>query len=130
MPVRGIRGAITVEENRADEIVSATKELLEKLREANGFKIGDVCTALFSVTGDLDAQFPAVAARELGWMFTPLLCTNEVPVPGSLEKCIRVLLQVNTNRSQDEMAHVYLREAKKLRPDLGHPTEDQYYKSS
>ena len=128
--VRGIRGAITVRENSPDEIVAATKELLQGLMEANNFKIEDICSAIFSATTDLNAQFPAVAARQIGWLFTPLLCTNEIPVPGSLQKCIRVLLHVNSTMTQEEIIHLYLGEAKSLRPDLGHPAEDQYYKSS
>jgi len=128
--VRGIRGAITVEQNHGHEIVSATRELLGALAKANDVAIPDICSVIFSVTNDLNAQFPAVAARELGWLYTPLLCTNEIPVPGSLPKCIRVLLHVNTTKRQDEIVHVYLREAKKLRPDLGLPQEDRYYNSS
>ncbi|MEW6358835.1 MAG: chorismate mutase [Planctomycetota bacterium] len=128
--VRGIRGATTVQRNDAGEIVAATRELLEALTKANDITVPDICSAIFSVTTDLNAQFPAVAAREIGWLYTPLLCTNEIPVPGSLKKCIRVLLHVNTRKKQDEVIHIYLRDAKKLRPDLGSPKQDIYYNSS
>jgi len=127
--VRGVRGAITVEANDADQIVEATFELLSQLADANDIKVDDVCSIIFSVTKDLDAQFPAVAARRLGWLYTPLLCTNEIPVPGSLDKCVRILMHVNTTKRQEEIKHLYLREAKQLRPDLGSPKENQYYNS-
>lgn len=118
MPVRGIRGATTVRENTAEEIIERTGELLDSLIDRNGLQMEDVATAVFSVTDDVNAEFPAVAARRRGWMYTPLLCTREIPVPGSLQSCIRVLLIVNTERRQDEIIHVYLYGAKKLRPDL------------
>lgn len=118
MPVRGIRGATTVRENTAEEIIERTGELLDSLIDRNGLQMEDVATAVFSVTDDVNAEFPAVAARRRGWMYTPLLCTREIPVPGSLQSCIRVLLLVNTERRQDEIIHVYLYGAKKLRPDL------------
>lgn len=115
MPLRGIRGAITVKNNAKEEIISATKELLQKIFKANRFRVEEVASILFSVTKDLDAEFPAVAARELGWKDTPLLCTYEIDVQGSLPRCIRVLLHVNSDKKQKEMKHVYLKEAVKLR---------------
>lgn len=115
MALRGIRGAITVENNNSEEIRSATKELLSEIVAANGVEVSDIASVIFSVTKDLNAEFPAAAARELGWNDTPLLCTYEIEVPGSLEKCIRVLLHVNTEKKQEEMKSIYLRKAKNLR---------------
>ncbi|MFA4844516.1 MAG: chorismate mutase [Candidatus Margulisiibacteriota bacterium] len=115
MAVRGIRGAITVPRNDKGEIISATRELLQALVVENGLEVAEIASALFSTTRDLNAEFPAVAAREIGWHDTPLLCGNEIDVPGSLPLCVRVLLHVNTDRPQTAMRHVYLREAKNLR---------------
>lgn len=125
--VRGVRGATTVESNTKEEIVSKTMELLEELVKRNVFKVEDIVSAVFSVTDDVNAEFPAVAGRKLGWLYTPLFCTREIPVPGSLQSCIRVLLHVNTDRSQEDMVHVYLYDAKKLRPDMGSGGETRYY---
>lgn len=115
MAIRGIRGAITVPGNDKGEIISATRELLRALVEENGLEVAEIASALFSTTCDLNAEFPAVAAREIGWHDTPLLCGREIDVPGSLPLCIRVLLHVNTARPQTAMRHVYLREARNLR---------------
>jgi chorismate mutase len=115
MYCRGIRGATTVEHNDREEILEATTELLQRLIEQNDLQTTDIASAIFSLTADLDAEFPAVAARKLGWNDVPLLCTREVPVPGSLNKCIRVLLHVNTTRSVAEIQHVYIRGAVNLR---------------
>ncbi len=115
---RGIRGATTVDENTAEAILTATRELLERIVTANGVRQQDVGAVLFSVTPDLDAAYPAVAARQMGWTRTPLMCLQEMAVPGSLSRCIRVLVQWNTERSPDEIHHVYLRRARQLRPDL------------
>ncbi|MTI79342.1 MAG: chorismate mutase [Firmicutes bacterium] len=116
--VRGVRGAITVEQNTAVEITKATQELLTSIIKENKISIDDICSVFFTITKDLNAQFPARAAREMGWQDVPLLCAQELDVPGSLSRCIRVLLHINTSQSQQEIEHVYLREAKKLRPDL------------
>jgi chorismate mutase len=113
---RGIRGATTVERNDREEILAATKELLELLVRQNELHVEDIASAIFTVTGDLDAEFPAAAARQLGWEEVALMCMREIPVPHSLEKCIRVLLHVNTTRSASEIRHVYIREAVTLRP--------------
>ncbi len=129
MPVRGVRGATTVERNERGEILARTEELLRALVERNGIEVSDIVSALFSVTDDIDAEFPAVAARRLGWMYTPLMCTREIPVPGSLPLCVRVLLHVNSDRPQQDIIHLYLREARKLRPDLDTGDEDRYYRS-
>ena len=118
MYCRGIRGATTVEHNERDEILAATRELLQLLIQENDLRVEDVVSAIFTLTEDLDAEFPARAARELGWTEVALLCTREIPVPGSLGKCIRVLLHVNTMRSAAEMRHVYIRGAVNLRSTL------------
>jgi chorismate mutase len=129
MSVRGIRGAITVKKNSRDDIVAATMSLLEKMVSVNKIRVEEMALALFSVTKDLNAEFPAVAARSLGWLYVPLMCTYEINVPGSMKKCIRVLLLVNTNKSQKQMKHLYLRDARKLRPDLGSKEKGLYYVS-
>ena len=118
MSTRGVRGATTVSADAADEIVSATRALLQELVLANGIGIADVAAVFFTVTEDLSAAFPARAARELGWQQVPLLDAREIPVPGSLARCIRVLLLWNTDRQQAEMVHVYQGGARALRPDL------------
>ena len=117
--LRGIRGAITVKKNARKEILSATKELLEKMVSANDVRVYDLASVIFTVTKDLSAEFPAKAAREMGWAATPLICSYEINVPGSLKKCIRVLMHVNSETPQTRIQHVYLGGAKKLRPDLG-----------
>lgn len=116
MYCRGIRGATTVENNDREEILSATKELLQLLIQKNDLRRENIVSAIFSLTEDLDAEFPAVAARGLGWTDTALMCTREIPVPNSLKKCIRVLIHVNTDQSVEEIQHVYIREAVNLRP--------------
>ncbi len=116
MYCRGIRGATTVEHNDQEEILSATRELLELLVKLNDLHSEDIASAFFTVTEDLNAAFPALAARDLGWTETALMCSREIPVPNSLGKCIRVLLHVNTERSASEIQHVYIRKAVTLRP--------------
>lgn len=119
MPLRGVRGAIDVQENSSVEIRSATINLLTEIIARNPtIKIEDICSVLFTVTEDLNSLFPAEAARELGWNNVPLLCARELSVPGSLPKCIRVLIHWNTDLKQSEISHVYLGKAEKLRPDL------------
>jgi chorismate mutase len=117
MPCHGIRGATTVETDSADAILAATRELLECLVEANAVQVEDIASALFTVTGDLSAAFPAQAARQLGWRHVALLDAREIPVPGSLPRCVRVLIHWNTDRPQAAIHHVYLRGAASLRPD-------------
>jgi chorismate mutase len=114
---RGIRGATTSEANTREAILAATRELLEQLIERNGIYPDDIASAIFTTTTDLDAEFPAVAARALGWSDTALLCGHEMYVPGSLRSCIRVLIHWNTERRADEVVHVYIRGATNLRPD-------------
>ncbi|QDT32761.1 chorismate mutase [Thalassoglobus polymorphus] len=119
MPVRGVRGAITVEANTKVEILSATRELLEEIiarNELNDFS--EVVSAIFTTTTDLTAAFPAEAARELGMGSVPLLCASEIEVPGALPLVIRILLHLNSDKHQSEMNHVYLRDAQKLRKDI------------
>ncbi|GCE12241.1 chorismate mutase [Tengunoibacter tsumagoiensis] len=116
MLCRGIRGATTVEQNDEQEILLATQELLELLVEKNALQAEDIVSAIFTLTDDLDAAFPALAARHLGWTDTALICAREIPVPNSLKKCIRVLLHVNTERRAAEIQHVYIKGAVNLRP--------------
>lgn len=119
MSVRGIRGANIASENQPEAILAATRALLEAILEANpGLEPGEIASALFTVTDDLDAAYPAAAARQLGWSAVPLMCAREIEVPGSLRRCIRVLLHWNTNLPQSAIRHMYLGEAASLRPDL------------
>jgi chorismate mutase len=118
MLCRGIRGAITVDTNTPQAILDATAELLTAMIEANSIRPEDVASVIFTATPDLNAEFPALAARCLGWNDVALLCEQEMAVPGSLAMCLRVLLHVNTDKSADQIAHVYLRGAQALRPDL------------
>ena len=118
MYCRGIRGATTVEKNDREGILAATKELLQLLIEKNHLHMEDVASAIFTMTDDLDADFPALAARDLGWTEVALICMREIPVPNSLRKCIRILLHVNTERSASEIQHVYIRGAVTLRPNF------------
>ncbi|PHS11490.1 MAG: chorismate mutase [Blastopirellula sp.] len=118
MMCRGVRGATTVDHNSRDEILESTRQLLALMIRQNDINPQDVASAIFSITFDLDAEFPALAARQLGWMDVPLICTHEVNVPGSLPRCIRILLHWNTAKAQEEICHVYIKEAVKLRPDL------------
>ena len=117
MPCRGIRGATTAEGNTPDEILKATRQLLALMIRQNDIQPEDVCSAIFSTTTDLDAEFPALAARQLGWFDVALMCVHELDVPGSLRHCIRVLLHWNTDKPPDEIVHVYLDGASVLRPD-------------
>lgn len=117
MAVRGVRGATTVGANDAKAIIDATAELLRVLAELNGLRPEDVAYVWFTVTPDLDAAFPADAARvALGWTDVPLICGREIPVPGALGKCVRVLIAWNTPKTQKEVRHAFLRGAKTLRP--------------
>jgi len=119
MPVRGIRGAITIPADTKKEILSATRDLLQTILAKNdGLNQEDIASILFTTTKDVTAEFPPVAARTLGWNAVPMLCSHEIPVPGSLPMTIRVLIHWNTDKTQSEIQHIYLREAKKLRPDI------------
>jgi chorismate mutase len=115
---QGIRGATTADENTAEAVLVATGELLRLLVEANGLRQEDVGSAIFTVTPDLTAVFPARAAREMGWTDVPLLCAQEIPVPEDIQRCIRVLVHWNTDKDQSGIIHVYTKGATGLRPDL------------
>ncbi len=113
---RGIRGATTVEENTKEAILDATRELLQLMVEANDIAVDDVGSATFTTTSDINAEYPAVAARQLGWHDAALLCGHEMNVPDSLTKCIRILLMYNTEKSAQEINHIYIKNAVNLRP--------------
>jgi chorismate mutase len=118
MSCRGIRGAISVEGNAKVSITTATRRLLERIVDANNLAIEDVASVVFTATPDLDAAYPARAAREMGWVNVPLLCMQEMAVTDSLPRCVRVLVHWNTDLSPDQIRHVYLGQARTLRPDL------------
>lgn len=115
--LRGIRGAVTATANTSEAILAATTELLQALQDANRFALDDVESVIFTSTPDLTADFPARAARRLGWLDVPLLGSVEVDVPNALPRCIRVLLHVYTTRPRGDLKHMYLRDAAVLRPD-------------
>jgi chorismate mutase len=119
MPVRGIRGAIDVSHNQSDLILEATQTLLETMLEANPqLRSEEIACGIFTTTEDLSGAYPAQAARKMGWDMVPMICSQELPVPGGLPRCIRVLLQWNTDLTQNEIHHVYLGSAASLRPDI------------
>jgi len=119
MAVRGIRGATSVQQDTPDQIRAAARELMEEILRRNQiFDFDDVISAVFTTTADLTAAFPAEAARAMGMNFVPLLCAQEIPVPGSMPRCLRILLHVNSDRSPRDIEHVYLHDAQRLRPDL------------
>jgi chorismate mutase len=113
-----LRGATTVESDSPEQIAAATSELLNELTSRNALTPSDIISAIFTVTPDIVSDFPARAARNLGWDEVSLLCTNEIPVTGALEHCIRVLIHAETTRDRSSIRHVYLRGARTLRPDL------------
>jgi chorismate mutase len=114
---RGIRGATTAEDNSEEAMLSATRELLYIMIRANEITESDVASAIFTTTVDLNATYPALAARQLGWYEAALLCGHEMQIPGSLGHCIRILIHWNTTKKPKDIIHVYLRGAKGLRPD-------------
>jgi chorismate mutase len=118
MTCRGVRGATTVDGNDREEILTATRQLLALMIHRNGIDKQDVASAVFTVTKDLDAEFPALAARQLGWLEVPMLCGYEIAVPGGLERCVRILVHWNTDTAQSDVHHIYVRDAVRLRPDL------------
>jgi chorismate mutase len=118
MPCRGVRGATTADANNGDEILKATRGLLALMIRQNDIEPDDVASVIFTTTPDLDAEFPALAARQLNWSTVALMCAHELGVPGSLEQCIRILIHWNTDKPVDEIQHVYVRGAVRLRPDL------------
>ena len=113
--VRAIRGAITAPPNSTEEILAATTEMLEELTKLNSLELDDIISAFFTTTQDLNAVFPPVAARKMGWVDVALMCAHEMKVPGALEKCIRVMVHVITDKSSADIVNVYLREAVNLR---------------
>lgn len=115
--LRAIRGAISVPHDEPSAIYEATRELLTAIVARNGVATADIISVIFTVTPDLRSAFPALAARQMGWLDVPLLCTMEIPVPDALDHCIRVLLHVETSRARAQIEHVYLRAAEVLRPD-------------
>lgn len=121
MLVRGIRGATTAEANTREAILDATRELFAAVIEANQIQHDHVASIIFSTTPDLNAEFPAVAAREAGWTDVALMCGHEMNVPGSLQRCVRILMHVNTELGLSDLKHIYLRGAQVLRPDLVSP---------
>ena len=118
MGCRGVRGATTADANTREEILKATRQLLALMIRENGIQKEDVASVIFSTTRDLDAEFPALAARQLGWLDVALMCSNEMSVPQSLRQCVRILLHWNTEKTTDEITHVYIKGARNLRPDL------------
>ena len=118
MSVRGIRGAINIATNTKEEILSKSRELLEAIVRANKVKPKDIACAIFTLSPDLNADFPAYAARQLGWRDVPLMCARELDVPGAMEKVIRVLLLVNSRTPISKIRHQYLGDTPQLRPDL------------
>jgi chorismate mutase len=119
MTIRGIRGAITVQADETGLIIAATQELLGEILRANPkLQLADMASVFFTMTEDLVKVYPAVGARQMGWNNIPMMCTQEIPVEGSLPLCIRVLILWNTDLSQNDIQHIYLRDAVSLRPDL------------
>ena len=118
MKFRGVRGATTADANTPEAILRATRELLQQMIEVNSIQEEDVASILFSTTPDLNAAYPAKAARELGWTQVPLMGFQEIDVPGGLDRCIRILIHWNTTRRQDEIRHIFSKGATCLRPDL------------
>ncbi len=119
MTARGIRGAITVDVNEKQPILDATLEMLNRIVAENEVTPEEICSILITVTADLDATFPAIAIRQMpGWELVPLMCALEISVKGSLERCIRLMVTVNTEKKQNEIRHVFLGGAQALRPDL------------
>ena len=113
----GIRGATSVAKNDEAAILEATRELLTAMRAKNDIQIERIVSVIFTVTSDLNAVYPAQAAREIGWQDTPLICVADMEVPGSLPRCVRVLIHADIDRPLDRVRHVYLGEARSLRPD-------------
>lgn len=118
--IRGIRGAITVSGNIKEEILAATEELAADMIKLNQIHPESVASVFLSTTADINAAFPAKVLRQFeGWKYVPVMCMQEISVPNSLKLCIRIMMHVNTDKRQEEIVHVYLREAVVLRPDLG-----------
>ena len=123
--LRAIRGAITVERDVPELVYAATRELLSEIVARNGVDLDHIISVIFTVTPDLTSAFPAMAARSMGWLDVPLLCTMEIPVPGAMGHCIRVLLHVESDRKRSAIQHVYLGDAQSLRPDISEVRPEQ-----
>ena len=121
---RGIRGATTAIANTAEDILEATDELMRTVIALNELEPADVASVIFTTTPDLTATFPALAARDIGWTEVPLMCAHEMAVPGSLQKCVRVMIHVNTTKSAAEIRHVYLKGARELRPEWAYSDDE------
>ena len=121
---RGIRGATTAVANTAEDILEVTEELMRAVIVLNELDPEHVASVIFTTTPDLTATFPALAARAIGWTEVPLMCAHEMAVPGSLQKCVRVMIHVNTTRSAAEIKHVYLKGARELRPEWAYSDAD------
>jgi chorismate mutase len=117
--VLAVRGATTVENNNSDEIIAETQKLLLEMAKRNELHEEYIISIIFTVTQDLDKAFPAVAARNIGWTSTALMCMNEINVQGSLKKCIRIMMHVNSEKGKKDIKHIYTNGAKVLRPDIG-----------
>ncbi len=117
---RGIRGAITVDSNSIEDIKKATIELISEIKKNNNYKESDISNVIFTMTKDLDAAYPAKFAREkfMEWQYIPMMCVQELDIENSLQKCLRILIVINTDLAQNEIKHVYLKGAEKLRKDL------------
>ena len=115
---RGVRGAVPVRANTPDEILRAADRLLRRLIEKNGINQDDVTSVIFTTTKDVNAEYPAIAARKIGWRNVALLCSHEMEVPHGFQACLRILIHWNTDKSQQDIVHVYLDEARSLRPDM------------
>ena len=122
---RGVRGATTVKENNREAILTATRELLTQMIEANDIQADDVASVIFTTAADLTSEYPALAARQLGWHDVALLCAQEIAVPNSINHCIRILLHWNTDRLASESRHIYIKGAVNLRPDRVDQKEDR-----
>ena len=119
MEQRGIRGATTIPSDSKENVLDATRELLDAIIASNpDLKPDDIASVFFTVTDDIVSAYPALAARKMGWVRVPMMCAREIPVLGSLPLCIRVLIHWNTQKSQDQIKHMYIRDAAQLRPDL------------
>lgn len=118
MWTRGVRGATVAKANTKEAIIETTREMLLRMVEANGIQPEDIASAFFSTTRDLNAEFPAIAARQIGWTDAALMCMHEMDVPNSLPMCVRVLVHWNTDKRANEIKHIYMNGAEKLRPDL------------
>ena len=119
MSIRGIRGAITITIDTKEEVLNATRELLDEIFTKNpDLDKEDIASAFFTTTEDVSSAYPALATRQMGWDLVPMICAREIPVPGSLPMCIRILIHWNTEKEQEEIKHIYLHGAKVLRPDL------------